>query len=122
MCVKQVAAVQEHACSVNLPCINKIHKINKIVLILSYNLFKTLSCTTLILTCFMFFLLAGPFANSQVHRCLFGWDGEFVDVLPPLSLEVFVFLLLPFLFLLELHLLNRHSKARTSACDQPIFT
>lgn len=68
----------------------------------------------------MFFLLTGPLANSQVDRCLFGWDGELVDMFPPLSLEVFVFLLLAFLFLLELHLLNKNSKPQSSALDTPV--
>lgn len=72
------------------------------------------------LTCFMFFLLAGPLANSQVDGCLLGWDGELVHVFPPLSLEVFVFLLLAFLFLLELHLLDKNGKRQPSARDTPV--
>lgn len=57
----------------------------------------------------MFLLLAGPLANSQVDGRLFGGDGELVDVLPPLCLEVFAFLLFTFLLLLELHLLNKQT-------------
>lgn len=63
----------------------------------------------------MFLLLAGSLANSQVDGRLFGRDGELVDVLPPLGLEVLVFLLFPFLFLLELHLLNTQ-KATNYSC------
>lgn len=58
----------------------------------------------------MFLLLAGPLAYGQVDGRLLGGDGELVDVLSPLGLEVFVFLLFSFLLLLELHLLNRYNK------------
>ncbi len=60
----------------------------------------------------MFLLLARPLADSQVDGRLFGGDGELVDVLPPLGLKVFTFLLLSFLLLLELHLLYTHKHSK----------
>lgn len=58
----------------------------------------------------MFLLLARSLAYSQVDGRLLGWDGELVDVFPPLGLEVLTFLLLSFLFFLELHLLHTKRK------------
>ena len=67
----------------------------------------------------MFFLLALPLCDSQVNGRLLGGDGELVDVLPPLGLEVFVFLLFSFLLFLELHLLNRQGK--TTNYEKPVL-
>lgn len=58
----------------------------------------------------MLLLLTG-LADSQVGRGLFGRDGEFVHVLPPLGLVVFVFLLVAFLLLLlDLHFLHKQGQ------------
>lgn len=66
----------------------------------------------------MFLLLAGPLGDSKVDGRLLGGNGELVDVLPPLGLEVFAFLFLSFLFFLELHLLHRQNKPRIITAQQ----
>lgn len=96
---------QERASSVNPPCMkNKEEHIHSSLSFLSFD--KFCSCARQLLTCPVFLLLAGPLANSQVDGRLFGGDGEFVHMLPPLGLEVLLFLHFCFLFLLELHLLT----------------
>ena len=59
------------------------------------------------------FLLARLLADGQVDGRLLGGDGQLVDVLPPLGLEVFALLLLSFLLLLELHLLKAQTSNRS---------
>ena len=62
------------------------------------------------LTCSVFLFLARALADSQVHGGLLGGNGDLVDVLSPLGLEVLVFLSLLLLVLHLLKLITTNSK------------